>query len=158
MELGPVLEANEQHKHALDQYTSKLQTELDAVDKLIVRSVPCPVSCYFTLLKVTLKCKFQADVEALPNEDIQGNPGDKWCLHAAGAFEPTSIIDLTKALDPACLSFESAASVLTLVVDGRSLPSMKTPLEENFTQHLQLPTHVGAVNTIFSFPGSILRW
>lgn len=44
MELSnQVLEANERHKHALDQYTSKLQAELNAIDKLIVRCIRLPV-------------------------------------------------------------------------------------------------------------------
>ena len=34
-----VLKANEQHKIALDQYTRKLRTELDTVNKLIVRPI-----------------------------------------------------------------------------------------------------------------------
>ena len=34
-----VLEANEQHKNALDQYTRRLRAELDTMNKLIVRLI-----------------------------------------------------------------------------------------------------------------------
>ncbi|KAF8524743.1 hypothetical protein JB92DRAFT_3109264 [Gautieria morchelliformis] len=70
-----VLEANEKHKLALDQYTRKLQTELDTVDKLI------------------------SAVENISDENLQEDAGDKWCLHADGALKPSGIIDHTQVLD-----------------------------------------------------------
>jgi hypothetical protein len=83
-----VLEANERHKLALDQYTRKLLAELDTVNKLIVRPM-------VVLLYVHLRFSFliQSAVENLSDNNLQDDPGDKWCLHADGALKPSGLLD-----------------------------------------------------------------
>ncbi|KAF8528857.1 hypothetical protein BU17DRAFT_80012 [Hysterangium stoloniferum] len=77
-------DANESYKDALDQYSNKLQAELKAVKKLITA------------------------VEDLSNDKLQDDPADRWCLHADGAFKPTSVIELAETRNEKSSFFNDA--------------------------------------------------